>query len=209
MEKKLVITIEREYGSGGRVLGQQLSELLGIEYYDDDIIKTASETSAVGEQYFRLYDEKPAKNPLIFGSARNINEKPDTGARITRPENLFKFEAEAIRQIANRESCILIGRCADFILDSCEFGDFISLFVYCNMADKVRRVIKVDGVDTEEALRRIQKINRQRRDYYRYYTGNTWGDPNLYDFVVNTSNITIPQTAELVMHYLRLRGYDV
>lgn len=209
MNKKLVITIEREYGSGGRVLGKTLSEQLGIPYYDDDIIKLASEHSMVGEQYFRLNDEKAGRNPLIFGNAKNPTEKPSLEGNITKPENLFRFEAETIRRLASEGSCILIGRCSDFVLSSTDFGEFISLFVFCELSDKIRRVIKVEGVDTEEALRRIQAINKQRRNYYRYYTGNSWGDPTLYDLPLNTSHITIPQAAELVKLYLRLRGYEV
>ena len=209
MDSRLVITIEREYGSGGRVLGKTLSEQLGIPYYDDDIIRKASEQSAVGEQFFREYDEKAGKTPLIFGQAKNAIGKPQVDSKITRPENLFRFEAETIRHLALEGPCILIGRCSDFILETAEFDNFISLFVYCDLPDKIRRVIKVDGVDSNEAIRRIQKINKQRRDYYRYYTGNNWGDPALYDLMLNTSHITIPQSAELVKLYLKLRGYEL
>lgn len=204
MKQHLVITIEREYGSGGRLLGKALSEELGIPYYDDEIIRTASEHAAVGEEYFRLHDEKPGKS--LFGQARDVIGKPRVAGNITNPDNLFRFEAEAIRKMADRGSCIFIGRSADFVLDATEFGEFVSLFVYCDMTSKVRRVMEVDAVDAEEAMSRIQKINRQRRDYCRYYTGNNWGDPMLYDLPLNTTKLTIPQTAELVKTYLRFRG---
>ena len=210
MAKLPVITIEREYGSGGRVLGKVLSEQLKIPFYDDDIIIKASEKSMVGEQYFRMNDEKPGKSSWLFSGVRRAMDKPDVeGTRITSPDNLFRFEADVIRSLAEEGPCILIGRCADFVLDSADFKDYISLFVYCGLQDKIRRVIKVDGVDTEEAINRIQRINRQRKSYYRYYTGNHWGDPALYDLPLNTSNITIPQSAELVKLYLKLRGYEV
>ena len=204
MKQHLVITIEREYGSGGRLLGKALSEELGIPYYDDEIIRTASEHAAVGEEYFRLHDEKPGKS--LFGQARDVIGKPRVAGNITNPDNLFRFEAEAIRKMADRGSCIFIGRSADFVLDATEFGEFVSLFVYCDMTSKVRRVMEVDAVDAEEAMSRIQKINRQRRDYCRYYTGNNWGAPMLYDLPLNTTKLTIPQTAELVKTYLRFRG---
>ena len=204
MKQHLVITIEREYGSGGRLLGKALSEELGIPYYDDEIIRTASEHAAVGEEYFRLNDEKPGKR--LFGQARDVIGKPRVAGNITNPDNLFRFEAEAIRKMADRGSCIFIGRSADFVLDATEFGEFVSLFVYCDMTSKVRRVMEVDAVDAEEAMSRIQKINRQRRDYCRYYTVNNWGDPMLYDLPLNTTKLTIPQTAELVKTYLRFRG---
>ena len=163
----------------------------------------ASEKSLVGEQYFRMSDEKPGKNAWLFTGAKAPTEKPETTGNITRPENLFRFEAEVIRSLAEQGPCILIGRCADFVLDAADFENYVSLFVYCDLQDKIRRVIKVDGVSTEEAISRIQ-----RKSFYRYYTGNSWGDPALYDLPVNTSHITIPQTAELVKHYLRLRGYE-
>ena len=204
MKQHLVITIEREYGSGGRLLGKALSEELGIPYYDDEIIRASSEHAAVGEKYFRLHDEKPGKS--LFGQARDVIGKPRVAGNITNPDNLFRFEAETIRKMADQGPCIFIGRSADFVLDATEFGEFVSLFVYCDMASKVRRVMEVDAVDAEEAMSRIQKINRQRRDYCRYYTGNNWGDPMLYDLPLNTSKLTIPQTAELVKTYLRFRG---
>ena len=207
MDKKLVITIEREYGSGGRLLGKELSEELGIPYYDDDIIKTASEKSAVAEEYVRMNDEKPGRS--LLGSARRILDRPSFDSNVTKPENLFKLEAEAIRQLAEEGPCILIGRCSDFVLETAGNIEYVSLFVYCDLAQKIRRVIEVDGVDTDEAVRRIQKINRQRRDYCRYYTGNNWGDVQLYDLPINTTDITVPQAAELVKLYLKLRGYNI
>ena len=204
MKQHLVITIEREYGSGGRLLGKALSEELGIPYYDDEIIRAASEHAAVGEEYFRLHDEKPGKR--LFGQARDVVGMPRLAGNITHPDNLFRFEAETIREMADKGSCIFIGRSADFVLDATEFGDFVSLFVYCDMANKMRRVMEVDGVDANEAMARIQKINRQRREYCRYFTGNNWGDPMLYDLPLNTTHLTIPETVELVKTYLRLRG---
>ena len=101
MDKKLIITINREYGSGGRIIGQKLSEKLGIPYYDDEIIKMASEHSAVGEQYFRMNDERPGNNILqrIIGGIKNANNKPSIGDDIVSPDNLFRFESEVIREL--------------------------------------------------------------------------------------------------------------
>ena len=102
MKQHLVITIEREYGSGGRLLGKVLSEELGIPYYDDEIIRAASEHAAVGEAYFRLHDEKPGKR--LFGQARDVVGKPRLAGNITHPDNLFRFEAETIREMAGPAS---------------------------------------------------------------------------------------------------------
>ena len=207
MDKKLIITINREYGSGGRIIGQQLSEKLGIPYYDDEIIKMASEHSAVGEQYFRMNDERPGNNLLqrIIGGIKNSNNKPTIGEHITSPDNLFRFESEVIRELAENESCILIGRCADFVLSSAGKDDFISLFVYADLSTKVDRVMEVDGVDAKEALKRVQKNNRIRREYYKYYTGDEWDDMTHYDLPLNTSKLSLDDGVELILQYLKIR----
>lgn len=118
LKKNVVITIDRLYGSGGRIMGQRLSEELGIPYYNEEILKMASEESAVGEQLFRLNDEK-AGNNLFFraiGGLKSSLDEPSLDDDITSPENLFRFQAKAIRQVAASQSCIIMGRCADFVL---------------------------------------------------------------------------------------------
>ncbi len=211
MKKKLIITINREYGSGGKIIGQKLSQKLGIPYYDDDIIKLASENSAVGEEFFRMNDEKPGNNILykIIGGLKTALNKPTIKDDITNPDNLFRFESEVIRELANEESCILIGRCADFVLESSGFEDFVNLYVYSDLPTKLRRVMEVDGVDTKEALLRVQKINKSRSEYYRYYTGESWDDMNRYDLTINTTKLELDAASELVIKYLSLLGYDV
>lgn len=211
MQKKLVITINREYGSGGRIIGKTLSERLNIPYYDDDIIKMASEQSAVGEQFFRLNDEKPGNNILykIIGGVKNAIDRPTIDDKITSPDNLFRFESEVIRKLAEQESCILIGRCADFVLEAAGFSDFISLFIYADFPSKAKRVMDVDGVDTKEALTRVQRIDKKRKDYYKYYTGQNWNEMEHYDLPINTSKIDLDQACELILKYLSIRGYDV
>lgn len=211
MKRKLIITINREYGSGGKIIGQKLSQKLGIPYYDDDIIKLASENSAVGEEFFRMNDEKPGNNILykIIGGLKTALNKPTIKDDITNPDNLFRFESEVIRELANEESCILIGRCADFVLGSSGFEDFVNLYVYSDLPTKLRRVMEVDGVDTKEALLRVQKINKSRSEYYRYYTGESWDDMNRYDLTINTTKLELDAASELVIKYLSLLGYDV
>ena len=208
MDKKLIITINREYGSGGRIIGQQLSEKLGIPYYDDEIIKMASEHSAVAEQYFRMNDEKPGHNILqrIIGGIKNANNKPSIGDDIVSPDNLFRFESEVIRELVASESCILIGRCADFVLSSAGEDDFVSLFVYADLSKKVDRVMDFYGLKPKEALRRVQRNNRIRKEYYKYYTGEEWDDMTHYDLPLNTSKITLEQGVDLILEYLRIRG---
>ena len=121
--QNLIITIEREYGSGGRIVGKKLSQELGLHFYDDDLIRLASEKSAVGEQYFRLADEKAGNNLLHkLGGGRPVDifSEPSPDRKLTTPENLFKFQSLVIRELAEQEPCVFVGRAAGYVLDQYE-----------------------------------------------------------------------------------------
>ncbi len=209
MEKdRYHITINRLYGSGGRIMGKKLSAELGIPFYDEEILKMASEESAIGEQYFRINDEK-AGNNLFFralGGLRSSLEEPSIDEDLTSPENLFRFQAKMIRRVAGGQSCIIMGRCADFVLGAADFPNLVRLFVYADSSTCIRRVMEVDGVDTKEALRRANRISKERRDYYKYYTGKEWEDMDNYDLPINTTTLELDPAVELVKEYLRLRN---
>ena len=208
-KENLVITIGRQYGSGGRIVGKALAEELGIHFYDEEILTMTSEQSAVGEVFFRLADEKAGNNLLykIVSGMKPQLGKPSTDGDIVKPENLFRFQAKAIRQVAASQSCIIMGRCADFVLDAANQENLVKLFVYCDLSSCIRRVEEVDKVDAREALRRVNRISKERRDYYKYYTGKEWEDMANYDLPINTSALTVDEAMELVKKYLQLKGY--
>lgn len=207
----VVITIARQYGSGGRITSKRLAEELGIPFYDEEILKMTSEESAIGEQYFRLADEKAGNNLLyrIVGGVRDSLGVP-TSKKLTSRENLFRFQSEVIRKLAREQSCIIVGRCADYVLESEPDVRVVKLFVYADMPTRIRRVMEVDGVlEEDEALKKIKKIDKERREYYKYFTGREWGDMTLYDLPINATNLTLDQLAELVKFYMQLRGFHV
>ena len=210
---KLVITIERQYGSGGLVVGKLLSKELGIPYYDDEILSMTAERSAVGEQYFRLADERAGNNLLrrIVGAIHGgLPGQPKIEGDVTSPDNLFKFQSEVIRELAEQESCIIIGRCADYILDAAGKEDLIKIFVYADTATCIRRTMEVDGItDTKEALNKLTRITKQRREYHKYFTGKEWEDLDNYDLPINASRLEFDQIVELIKTYIRMVGYDV
>ena len=203
-DKHYVITIERQYGSGGRITGMRLAEELGIHYYDEEILKMTSETSAIGEQYFRL-----AGSNLLYRTVTNM--KPELSApvkdghRLTSPENLFRFQSEVIRKLAESENCIIIGRCGNYVLQD-QLDDVVRIFVYADTVTRVRRVMDVDKVDEEEALRRMKKIDKERTEYHKYFTGRNWMDMENYDLPINASRIDYDQMIKLIKDYLKLRG---
>lgn len=208
--KNLVITIGRQYGSGGRMTGEKLAKELGIHFYDEEILKITSEVSAIGEEYFRLADEKAGSNLLykIVGGLRDSLSAPSTRDDIVSRDNLFRFQSSVIRDLAKEESCIIAGRCADYVLELAQI-DVIKLFVYADMPTRIKRVMEVDGVDEKEAAKRIKRIDKERHDYYKYYTGRDWENMANYDLHINTTKIDLDQLADLVKYYVKLRGYKI
>lgn len=205
------ITINRLYGSGGRIMGKRLSEELGIPFYDEEILKMASEESAIGEQLFRLNDEKAGSN-LFFraiGGLKTSLEEPSLDDDLTSPENLFRFQAKMMRRVALEQSCIIMGRCADFVLGAAGVKNLVRLFVYADSTTCIRRVMEVDGVDTKEALRRVNRISKERRDYYKYYTGKEWEDMSNYDLPINTTTLELEPAVQLVKEYMKLRNINL
>lgn len=210
---KLVITIARQYGSGGRVVGKKLAEDLGINFYDNEILTMTAEKSAVGEKYFRLADEKAGNNLLrriVGGIGRNPLDEPRIEGDVTSPDNLFRFQSAVVRQLAEEESCIIVGRCADYILQAAGKEDLIRIFVYADTATCIRRTMEVDGItDTKEALDKLNRITKQRREYHKYFTGTEWEDLDNYDLPINASRLELDQIVELMKTYIRMVGYDI
>jgi len=207
--KHFVITVERQYGSGGRLTSERLAKELGIHFYDEEILKMTSETSAIGEQYFRLADEK-AGNNLLYRIVTNIkpelSEPAQNGHKITSPENLFRFQSSVIRKLAASENCIIVGRCGNYVLQD-QLDDVIRIFVYADTVTRVRRIMDVDKVDEAEALRRMKRIDRTRTEYHRYFTGRNWMDMENYALPINASRIDYDQMIVLIKDYMRLRGF--
>lgn len=210
MRDKLIITIERQYGSGGRIIGKQLSEELNVHFYDEEILKMTSEESAIGEKYFRLADEK-AGNKLLYKIVSGLTPqrtKPSLDDNIVSPDNLFLFQSQVIKKLAAEEACIFAGRCADFILAKEIPERLIRIFVYADDSTNIKRVSSLYSLDEKEAEKRVKKINKERKEYHKYYTGKDWYDGENYDLTINTSRMELNQAAALIKEYIRLKGFE-
>ena len=200
-----VITIARSYGSGGRKMGRMLAKELGYEFYDREILRIASDDSGISEELFRQADETKQRMPL-FRIAKEMYTgeviPPDSDDFISN-ENLFRYQAKIIRELAATRNCVIVGRCANYILRGRE--NVINLFVTAPEVDCVRRVMQMDGLNLEEAEKKIKKINKRRADYYKYFTGRLWHDAALYDLCLNTGHMSEDKCLEVVKAYMNAR----
>ena len=199
-----VITIARSYGSGGRRMGKLLAQELGYEYYDRDIMRMASDESGISEELFKKMDET-ARLPL-FRIAKDVYTgeviPPDSDDFISN-ENLFRYQAKIIRELAATQNCVIVGRCANYILRGRE--NVCNIFVTAPVVDCLRRVMEVDGINIEEAEKKIKRIDKRRADYYKYFTGRLWHDAALYDLCLNTGHMEEAKCIEVVKAYMRAR----
>ena len=199
-----VITIARSYGSGGRKMGRLLAKELGYEYYDREILRIASDESGISEELFNQVDEK--QHLPLFRIAREVYTgeviPPDSDDFISN-ENLFRYQAKIIRELASTRNCVIVGRCANFILRGRD--NVLNVFVTAPVVDCVRRVMETDGLNLEEAEKKIKKIDKRRADYFKYFTGRQWQDAALYDLCLNTGHMSEQKCVDIVRAYMDAR----
>lgn len=202
--EKIVITIARSYGSGGRTLGKLLAEDLGIPCYDRELIRMASDESGINEALFGAADEKK-KGISLFKGARPYRGKvlPPESDDFVSDDNLFNLQAKIIKELAEKESCIIIGRCADYVLK--ERDDVVRLFFYAPREDCLKRLRELSGEPEKDLNRKIDNIDKHRTEYYRYYTGHDWNDTRNYDFCLNTASMSYDKLIEVVKAYIKMR----
>ncbi len=195
-----IITIARTFGSGGRTIGKMLSEDLQIKYYDKDLIKLASEESGINERFFNLVDEKLKGSFIRRGGVYKGDVLAPDDPSYTSDKNLFNLSAKVIRQLADKEPAIIVGRCAEHILK--DRDDVLKLFIHCDMDTAIKNVGDLYGTDEKESRRLIEKIDKQRADYYRYYIGVDWENAKNYDLCLDTSKKDYETCIKIIKSYL-------
>ena len=181
-----VITIAREFGSGGHLLGEMLSKELGIRLYDKEFIHLSAQESGMDEAYIRKNEQSIPSFWLKSVYAQNKNTVEQSMA----PDDvLFVAESKIVQEAAAKEDCVIVGRCADFVLDG--QPGLIRVFCCAGLDAARQRCVQEYGLPTDKAEAEIKRVNRKRMAHYEYYTGRKWGDPHHYDLVVNTSHVSI------------------
>ena len=192
-----VITISREFGSGGRELGVKLADKLGIPFYDKELISMAADDINIAEDAFQHYDEHiVVHDPLDRQFYHAFSEV----YQIPMSDQIFVAQSNVIRRLASYGPCIIVGRCADMILT-----DSLNLFIYAKMKDRIRRMLELESEaesDGKEMERRIREVDRKRKEYYQYYTGNTWGRAQNYHLCLDSGPVGVEGCLRAGLAYL-------
>ena len=194
-DKQLIITIGREYGSGGHAIGEMLAEKLGIGFYEAEIIQHLSEKKGIKKETLSKYDEKPS--PVLMN--RSVR-----GYSTSLEEAVAEMQFKMIRKIAaSGESFVLIGRCGETVLS--KYDCLIRLFVLGDMDSRITRIMKRKRVSRKEAQKLIKTTDKRRKAYHNYYSDGKWGDSRTYDLTINSSRLGVEGTAEFLEEYIRRR----
>ena len=207
--KRLVITIGRQFGSGGREVGSRLAGDLGIGFYDKNILRMNSDESGIKESYYYLADERPG-NKLLYKIVKGLTPEqgaPSFGADLVSADNLFRFQSQVIKGLAAEEDCVIIGRCADYVLEGMD--GLVRIFLYADMDYRMERITQLGYYDARDVKQNIKRMDRERRDYHRYYTGRDWENLENYDLMVNVGSLGTEGTVRAVKEYLKIKGYEL
>ncbi len=187
LNKQIVITISREYGSGGRYVGRLIADKLGIRFYDKEFITKLALETGLSEEYIENTEQKRER-------LEGLNSGYSVGMNTA--DELFIKESELIKKLANEGSCVIIGRCSDFILK--DINNVVKVFIYSDMNNKVKRAVDIYGIQENRAEKEIKRIDKLRANHYKYYTEREWKDYNNYDICLNSDVLGVEKTAELV-----------
>ncbi len=205
-DKNFVITIGRQFGSGGRELGKMLASTFGIEYYDKELLQEAAKQAGMCPEIFAQSDERaPSFLSGIFavGAGYNPASCYSCSSSLT-SDGVYNAQSEFIRKIANEKSCVIVGRSADYVLR--EHPRCVSIFVHSSQEDCIERIMRRGDRPTPEQARSIaHKTNKLRANYYNFYTDKRWGDAASYDLTINTSLLKMEDLVAIVAEYIRRR----
>ena len=203
--EKVVITIARQYGSGGRTVGKMLAKDLGISYYDKELLKKASEESGINEGLFAGADETLKNSPLLRITRKVYQGQliPPDSNEFTSAENLFNYQAKVIKQLAEEESCVIIGRCADYVLR--DYDNVLSVFVHAPEDYCIEQAKKKLARSEKEVKKFIQKTDKQKEEYYKHFTGREWSDARNYDLCLDSSKLGYEKCVAEIKAYMKVR----
>ena len=197
MACKNIITIARQFGSGGRKIGEALSKRLGIKCYDKELISIAAKESGIDPEIFNNVDEK-ATNSLLYSLSMGLYSFSTSynSGQLPVNDRLYLLQHKIIKQLASNEPCIFVGRCADYVLK--DRADVVKLYIYADKDYRIKRAIETKAEQT------VTKTDKSRANYYNFYSGKKWGLTENYDLCINRTNLTDEQVVDIVVNYLEI-----
>lgn len=211
---KKIITISREYGSGGRLIGKLVAEELGYEFYDKEIIDLAAQESGLSPDFIKKTEQNLSSGFLYnlllgtsySGTASNAAQSIAGGQILPLVDQVFNAERKIILDLGKKGNCVIVGRCADYILSNSQDinqKDLLNVFVYADVEDKLQRIEELYHEPEQVAKKNILQIDKRRANHYNTFTENTWGDRKNYDLMINSSTAGIEGTAQIIMDIAR------
>ena len=204
MDGHYVINLGRQLGSGGKEIGEKLSKALGIAFYDKELIDLASQKSGLCKEFFERADERASQTLIggLFGTRFPfISEGAYPYNSYLSNDSLFKIQSDVIRQLAENQSCLFVGRCADYILR--DHPRYANVFISASTEARIARLTSLHGISKEEAEELIEKADKRRSSYYNYYSYKTWGAAATYHLCVDSSVLGIDETVEYVKLFIK------
>ncbi len=192
----LVITIGRQYGSGGRDIGKALAKALGIQCYDKELLAEVAKESGFSEAVLENYDEKSVNSFYYFQTGMYST------TQLPLHHQLFIAQLNTIKEISQRESCVFVGRCADYVLS--DHNNCVNVFIHSDQSTRMKRAVEEYGVSKKDAKKTIHKIDKQREAYYNFYSTNKWGELANYHLCID-SKIGVDNTVKLIQEYISMR----
>ena len=204
MSKPLVITIGREYGSAGREIGRKLAADLGIKCYDKELLALASKESGMCEELFHNHDEKPT-NSFLYSLVMDTYSLGYTNSYVDMPINhkVFLAQFDAIKKLAERESCVIVGRCADYALEDNPYA--VSVFIKASLDERVQRIKRIYELNDSKAADLIQKTDKRRASYYNYYSSKKWGEAKSYNLCIDSGLVGIDGAIDMILKFIELK----
>lgn len=204
MSKRIVISISREYGSGGREVGRIIAEKLGIPFYDKELMTYLAQKSGIDEELFKQINDKIGFANFYFGNKEMRLGRGALGdlGTLGLHERIQRVQEELIKKLS-QESCVIIGRCSDYILK--DDPNTIKVFIRANLMDKKRRAVGEYGEKVETVNEKLLDVDTRRANYYNYFTDQVWGKASHYDIMLSTSHISLEEAAEVIRHYAETR----
>lgn len=200
MAQQLYITIGRQFGSGGREIGKKVAQALGIPYYDKELLKVAAEKSGLSHEFLSNYDEKPTNSflySLVMGQQNVLS-----GMRGTTVEQLAsQAQRDAVLSVAEQGSCVIVGRCADYILR--DQPGLVRVFICADDDSRIARICQRDGLDEKEAREKMKKMDKARAAYYAFHADREWSAADSYDLCINSSRRGIDAAVEQILQFCK------